>query len=138
MSAFWRLRLLRIRKSGIWSSMKLGMLLVYIAIMAIIVVTLVKKTSNIFGSSESSEALVDDRGMLKVPDEVLQFEAQAKPGLGAHGQAVRLTDQSEKDIEDQLKVIKIHNSIKGITVSFQSEGLSFESRPGSKQSMPKT
>lgn len=107
MSAFWRLRLLRIRKSGVWSSLKLVMLLVYIAVIAAIVLTLVKKTSNIFGSGESSEALVDERGLLKVPDEVLQFEAQAKPGLGAHGQAVRLSDQSEKDIEDQLKVITI-------------------------------
>jgi hypothetical protein len=50
------------------------------------------------------ENQVVDRSLLKVPDEILQFEAQAKPGLGAHGQAVRFADQSEKDIEDQLKV----------------------------------
>ena len=76
--------------------------------MVMIVVALVRKTGGILGFGEeqvqSPEALVADRGSLEVPEEILKFEAQAKPGLGAHGQGVRLSDQSEKDIEDQLKV----------------------------------
>ncbi len=74
-----------------------------------LVVALVRKTGSIFGYGEegvvqSPGALVADRDSDVVPEEVLQFEAKAKPGLGAHGQAVRLSDQSDKDIEDQLKV----------------------------------
>ena len=78
-----------------------------------LVVALVRKTGSIFGYGEEEAganqgALVADRDPDVVPEEVLQFEAKAKPGLGAHGQAVRLSDQSEKDIEDQLKASYHH------------------------------
>ena len=76
--------------------------------MVMLVVALIRKTGGILGFGEdevqSPEALVADRGSVEVPEEIIKFEAQAKPGLGAHGQGVRLSDQSEKDIEDQLKV----------------------------------
>lgn len=73
-----------------------------------LVVALVRKTGSIFGYGEDEAgaipgALVADRDPSVVPEEVLQFEAKAKPGLGAHGQAVHLSDQSENDIQDQLK-----------------------------------
>jgi hypothetical protein len=64
---------------------------------------------NIFsfkGDAKTLDNHMDNKSLLKVPNEILQFEAQAKPGLGAHGQAVRFPDQSEKDIEDQLEVLK--------------------------------
>ena len=109
MAGFWRLRFLRLRKSGIWSGMRLFVLLFYIAVMVFVVFVLIKKTKSVFGynddTEETPESLVADRSLSsRVHDDVLHFEAQFKPGLGAHGQAVRFPEQSEKDIEDQLKV----------------------------------
>jgi len=43
-------------------------------------------------------------GENNVPKEVLDFEGLSKPGLGAHGAAVRFPEQSEADIQNQLKV----------------------------------
>ena len=108
MSGFWRLRFLRMRKSGVWSGVKLLLLLVYVVFMVMLALALFRKTTDIFGTAAGGDpqaaARVADRVPLEVPEEVLKFEAQAKPGLGAHGQGVRLSDQSDKDIEDQLKV----------------------------------
>ena len=112
MSGFCRLRFLRMRKSGVWSGVKLLLLIVYVVFMIMLVMALFRKTTDIFGfavvgdTQVVAEARVAGRVPAEVPAEVLKFEAQVKPGLGAHGQGVRLSDQSDKDIEDQLKVIQ--------------------------------
>lgn len=103
MAANWRLRCLRLRKSGIWSTVKLLLLLVYIGLMIALVLALARKTNSIFNVDDPAAG-----ALVALPEEVspelLAFEALAKPGLGAHGAAVRFQEQTEKDIEDQLKL----------------------------------
>jgi hypothetical protein len=105
-----RLKWLRLRKSGAWSSVRLGLFLVYLVLMVFLVMALVKKGSGFFADTvplhgePSLREGYEVRETDAVPKEVLDFEAMSKPGLGAHGAAVRFPEQSETDVQEQLKV----------------------------------
>jgi len=101
MACFWRLRCFRIRNRGVWYGF---LLMAYV----VFVIMVFKTTTEDFGLTSDndvkakSETRVANHIPSEVPEEVLKFEAQAKPGLGEHGRAVRLSDQSDQDIKDQL------------------------------------
>jgi len=112
MASNLRLKLLRLRKSGAWSSVRLLLFLVYLLLVFFLVMALVKKGSTFFNEmvplpgEPSILGRADELiyGENNVPKEVLDFEGLSKPGLGAHGAAVRFPEQSEADIQNQLKV----------------------------------
>ncbi len=115
-----RLKFLRLRKSGAWSSVRLALFLVYLVLMLFLVMALVKKGSTFFGDTvplpgepslraeSGARVQIGDQEGDVAPREVLDFEGLSKPGLGAHGAAVRFPEQSETDIQEQLKVRLSH------------------------------
>lgn len=106
-----RLLLLKLRKSKLWISLKIVLFVIYGVFIATLVYTLIRKSNDLIHSilSSGDELGVNSRASILerivAPKEILQFESLAKPGLGAQGSAVRFKEQSDRDIQEQLKVI---------------------------------
>lgn len=92
--------------------MRLLLFVVYLVLMLFLVMALVKRGSSFFSETvplpgEPSLRVgqgENDPEADVVPREVIDFERLSKPGLGAHGAAVRFPEQSEADVQEQLKV----------------------------------
>ncbi len=105
-----RFLLLKLRKSNFWISLKIVLFVLYGAFIATVIFTLIRKSNDLIYTilSSGGESGVQSRGSLferiAAPQEIIQFESLAKPGLGAQGNPVRFKEQSDSDIQDQLKV----------------------------------
>ena len=92
-----RLLVLRLRNSRSWSAVKFVVIITYIIFMILCLLYLFNR------NSENQVTKEEELKSQDVPQEVLDFEAQVRPGLGAYGKGVTLEEQTEDDIKELMK-----------------------------------
>ena len=95
----FRLLVLRLRNSRSWSAVKFVTIITYIIFMILCLLYLFKRNNPVTSTEELSNNPDEP-----VAQEVLDFEAQVRPGLGDYGRAVVLSDeQTDEDIKGLMK-----------------------------------